>query len=636
MKKIYNIFAAACAAVLFVCIHTATAQQQSPTIQWATCYGGSNEEEGGCIIATRDGGYIFCGATYSTDGEVTKSFGGGDFWVVKTDSNGAIQWENSYGGSQFDFATDILQTPEGGYIVSGGTQSNDGEVTGFQGEDDFWVIKLDSLGNLQWEKTYGDSIAIFGSSVAIAPDGYLVFGCAYTSIGGAAEADYLLVKLDLSGKILWNRSYGGSRNDYYGNIRATSDSGFIMIGFSNSSDSDVTGHHGDLSNYDYWVVKIDSLGSIQWENSYGGGGDDYGSDIRQTRDGGYVMCGYSNSTDGDVTGNHGDFDYWVVKIDSVGNLQWQKSLGGSSQDQAYSVLQTSDGGYLVTGESESDNGDVTGHHGNTSSADYWIAKLDSVGNIQWQKSLGGSEGDYGISALQANVNEYIIAGFTETNNDGDVTGNHGVSDNWVVKLDGPPSDTGAITFGNVAVGKCKLDTIYVTNNGTKPDSLDGLLIVGKYASDYSIVEATLRVLQPGQGEDVIINFCPSIGDSENVNLEIIFSPSDTIYHAVTGVGIKTLAISEGPGLPQLSTLSQNYPNPFAGSTSLHVTLAQDDETDAHLFIYNMLGERVADLTNQLTPNGDITFTSGELASGVYYYVLQTASGRWTREMFVVR
>ena len=170
--------------------------------------------------------------------------------------------------------------------------------------------------------------------------------------------------------------------------------------------------------------------TIEWQKSLGGTGSDGATTIQQTADGGYIVAGASISTDGDVTGNHGGNDYWVVKLNSTGTITWQKCLGGTGDDFASSIQQTIDGGYIVAGYSESTNGDVTGNHGGQ---DYWVIKLDSTGSITWQKSLGGTSQDYAYAIQQTADGGYIVAGYT-TSTDGDVTGNHGDYDYWVVKL----------------------------------------------------------------------------------------------------------------------------------------------------------------------------------------------------------
>ena len=177
-------------------------------------------------------------------------------------------------------------------------------------------------------------------------------------------------------------------------------------------------------------MKLDATGNITWQKSLGGTNQDYGYSIQQTTGGGYIVAGYSNSNDGDVTGNNGGVDCWIVKLDTVGNITWQKSLGGSGFDSAYSIKQTQDGGFIVACESYSNDGDVTGNNG---SYDYWIVKLDSGGEITWQKSFGGSEGDAASSIQQTNDGGYIIAG-SSYSNDGDLTVNNGLNEHWIIKL----------------------------------------------------------------------------------------------------------------------------------------------------------------------------------------------------------
>ena len=175
------------------------------------------------------------------------------------------------------------------------------------------------------------------------------------------------------------KTLGGSNVDDAQSIRQTTDGGYIIAGSSNSGDGDISGNHG---NYDYWIVKLDSNGNMQWQKSLGGSSMDMAQSIQQTSEGGYIVAGSSSSNDGDVSGNHGGGDYWIVKLDINGNIQWQKSLGGSSSEQVNSVQQTFDGGYIIAGTTVSTDGDITVSYGNN---DFWVVKLDSGGNMQWQK-----------------------------------------------------------------------------------------------------------------------------------------------------------------------------------------------------------------------------------------------------------
>ncbi|MCU0347557.1 MAG: hypothetical protein MUC59_11485, partial [Saprospiraceae bacterium] len=227
--------------------------------------------------------------------------------------------------------------------------------------------------------------------------------------------------------IQWQKSFGGSSDDFVHSIQSVNDGGYIAIGGSLSNDGDVTGNHGG---FDCWVVKLTENGSLQWQKSLGGLNNDVAYSIQQTNDGGYIIAGLSESNDGDVSGNYGDRDYWIIKLSEAGNIQWERNLGGSWGDEAWSIIQTNEGGYIVAGVSDSQDGEVTGNHGNE---DIWIVKLTELGEVQWQKSFGGSGEDYANSIQQTSDGGYIVAGMSSSYN-GDVSANHGNRDCWILKL----------------------------------------------------------------------------------------------------------------------------------------------------------------------------------------------------------
>ncbi len=228
--------------------------------------------------------------------------------------------------------------------------------------------------------------------------------------------------------IEWQKSYGGSSGDYANAIQQTSDGGYVVVGISESTDGDVTGNHGG---FDYWILKLTATGDTVWTKCYGGSDQDWAYAIQQTSDGGYIVAGFSGSTDGDVTGNHGGWDYWLLKLTATGDTVWTKSYGGSGNDWSMAIQQTTDGGYIVAGHSKSTDGDITGNHGDW---DYWILKLTATGDTVWTKSYGGSGFDELSAIQQTDDGGYIVAGGSEST-DGDVTGNHGYFDYWVLKLD---------------------------------------------------------------------------------------------------------------------------------------------------------------------------------------------------------
>jgi len=419
------------------------AQTTPPTIQWQKSLGGNKIDEATSIQQTNDGGYIVAGYSISHDGDITVYHDTTyyDYWIVKIDSLSNIQWQKSLGGTGADIANSIEQTNDGGYIVAGYSKSNDGDVTGNHFYVipcvDYWIVKLDSVGNIQWQKSLGGSSSDYAYSIHQTNDGgYIVAGSTCSTSGDVTayfgNMDYWIVKLDSVGNIKWQKSFGGSGNEEAYSILQTIDGGYIVADGSGSNNGNVTGNHGGYE--DYWILKLDSIGNIQWNKCLGGTINDYAFSIQITNDGGYIVAGYSNSNNGNVTGNHGAYDCWILKLDTVGNIKWQNSLGGTNSEGAYSIQQTNDGGYVVAGSGSSNDGDITENHG---SSDYWIVKLDTAGNIQWQKSLGGTLDDRASSIQQTNDGGYIVAGLSYSN-DGDVFGNHDTSgltcDYWIVKL----------------------------------------------------------------------------------------------------------------------------------------------------------------------------------------------------------
>jgi len=338
MRKIPCISFVAIYILLFVV--SANAQLKTPpVIEWQKSLGGSNYDGAASIQQTLDGGFILWDITTSTVTELPRNHGNMNYWFVKLNITGIIVGQSSLGGSYDDRVYSIQQTADGGYIVAGYSYSIDGNFTGQHDTGsypDCWIVKLND-----------------------------------------------------TGAIVWQRSLGGSHDDQAFSIQQTNDGGYITAGWSQSTDGDITTHHGSSVTQDYWVVKMNDTGAIQWQRSLGGSRQDIANSVRQTIDGGYIVVGTSKSIDGDVSkhiGSNDSSDCWIVKLSENGEIDWQKSLGGGKGDVGYSIQLTMDGGYIVGGSSSSNNGDVTGNHGDV---DYWVVKLNDTGAIEWQRSLGG-------------------------------------------------------------------------------------------------------------------------------------------------------------------------------------------------------------------------------------------------------
>lgn len=424
----------------FVCfLFSFSVSQTADVIEWQTCLGGSMSEETQSIFHTNDGGFIIAGFTASNDDDVSGYHGGtSDCWIVKLSAMGNLEWQKTYGGSVADYASSIVQTNDGGYIFAGTTSSNDGDVSGNHGVVDVWVVKLDGQGGIEWQKCFGGTDEDFPASIVQTSEGgFIVAGVTNSNNGDVSgnhgANDYWVVKLDVAGSIQWQRCFGGTGFDNATSIIQTNDAGYILTGFSVSNDGDVIGNHGMD---DYWIIKLDSLGSLQWQKSMGGTATDRAYSIVQTLSGGYLVTGQSNSVDGDVSNNIGDNDIWLTSLNSSGSILWQKSLGGTKFDGSTSLVITNDGNYVIGGTTMSENGDVTLNHGVN---DYWILKLDTSGNLLWQISLGGTDRDY-FSQLVASSDGGIAIAGTSASLNGDVTNNHSAlgiawpSDYWIVKL----------------------------------------------------------------------------------------------------------------------------------------------------------------------------------------------------------
>jgi hypothetical protein len=406
--------------------------QAQPRIQWQKTLGGTAADNANTVRQTADGGYITVGSTSSNNGDVSGNHGVSDIWLVKLNSSGTIQWQKSLGGTGDDLGYDVRQTADGGYIVAGYTGSNNGNVSGYHGLRDGWVVKLDGTGTIQWQKCLGgSSYDELYSVVQTSDGGFAVAGYTGSTNGDVSgnhgTYDGWVVKLDGTGTIQWQKCIGGSVSDFAYALRQTTDGGYIVAANTQSNNGDVSGSHGSD---EAWMVKLDNAGALQWQKCLGGSASDWAYSTEQTADGGYVMAGVTASNNGDVSGNHGGQDAWIVKLDNTGTLQWQKCLGGTAKDQGFNIRPLAGGGYVMAGYARSNNGDVSGNHGND---DAWLVKTDATGSVVWQKCMGGTVADGATSVDLTNDGFFIIAGSAASTN-GDVSGNHGAGDAWVVKL----------------------------------------------------------------------------------------------------------------------------------------------------------------------------------------------------------
>lgn len=363
--------------MLSISVSCFTASAQAPPVQWDVLHGGSAADYVQGIVQLDDGGYMLVGQTIcfgGNSGDVTGGSGYSDVWLVRLDPSGALLWQNAIGGTDAEDGKAIARTADGGFILTGVTGSNDVDVSGQHGSDDVWVVKLDANGTIQWQRCLG------GSSLE---EGWAV--------------------------------------------QQTADLGYIIAGWAHSTNGDVTGLHVGIGTGDAWLVKLDSSGNTQWTHCYGGTAQERAHAVVQTSDGGYAFCAYAYSTDGDVTGHHGQGDFWVAKVDANGTLVWQTALGGTSTEWPMAMALGPNGGVVVAGHTGSTDGDLANSHIPGMVQNAWVVQLDAAGAPVWQHCYVADSTATGVNARLHTISASSDGGY--------LCG--GASENlWVFKIDG--------------------------------------------------------------------------------------------------------------------------------------------------------------------------------------------------------
>ncbi len=363
--------------VLVVLVVIILASPTYAVITFERWYGGTDFDIGGSVVQTTDGGYIITGATMS--------FGAGwfDIYLIKTDSLGDTIWTNTFGGTLEDMGRSVAETSDRGYIITGFTLSFGA------GSYDIYLIKTDSLGNAIWVKTYGGSSDDISHSIDQTFDGgYIITG--FTMSFGAGEEDIYLIKTDSLGDTIWTNTYGGSNEDWALSVKQTSSGEYIIAGYTNTLGA---------GSYDVYLIKTDSFGDTIWTKTYGGAFNDYGYSVVQTSDGGYIITGETNSY------GAGSYDVYLIKTDSLGNAIWTKTFGGTNYDCGQSVGQTTTGELIIVGETSSFG---------SGWSDVYFIKTDSVGDTIKTKTYGDIDDDNGYSIAQTSDGGFVITGSTSS------------------------------------------------------------------------------------------------------------------------------------------------------------------------------------------------------------------------------
>jgi len=586
---------------------------------WTRTYGGYDWEEGHSVQQTSDGGYIVAG--------YTRSFGAGsdDVYLVKTDANGDTLWTRTYGGSSSDLGESVQQTTDGGYIIAGKTHSF-GARWG-----DVYLVKTDANGDTLWTRTYGGGSEDWGHSVQQTTDGgYIIAG--RTSSFGAGGYDFYLVKTEANGNTLWTRTYGGRSCDKAFSVQQTSDGGYIISGDTGSWGAG----WGDV-----YLVKTDANGDTLWTRFYGGWDMEHGWSVQQTSDGGYIVAGYTYSF------GAGNADVYLVKTDANGNALWTRTYGGGGYDFGRSVQQTTDGGYIIAGYTDSFGA------GNYA---VYLVKTDANGDTLWTRTYEGYNHEWGYSVQQTSDGNYIVTGYTRSFGAGEY-------DVWLLKIAGEsplPDVSIEILPDNPPVivpqGGDFGFTGSVTNNIEDPQVVDAwTMAVGPQKETYGPFKMLNDVeLEPFETRTADFNqhvpnlaplgfytYVAYCGDYPSTAIDSSFFEVEVIAGPSTGTGevgwVLTGSFSEGEtDLPSEFALLSNYPNPFNAQTVIQYQLPVSSTVKVE--VYNLLGSKVATLMNGEQEAGykSVTWDASEISSGVYFYKLTAGDYTETRRMMLVK
>jgi len=489
--------------VFLECLAAMSFAAAPPLKEWQKCVGGSLQDIPGNILRLNDGNLLILSNVDSHDGDIVYNHGSTDIWICKTDPSGTILWKKSIGGSSIDIGTGISELPNGNLVISGYTSSSDGDIPDNKGNFDALLIKTDNSGQILWTKVYGGSkVDLTYSHVMTADGGFVLGGGTYSDDGNVTinhgDQDAWILKTDSSGNLLWQQSSGGGDVDVCYALTSDINGNIYGCGTTNSTNGNFQNH----GSYDVFVLKYGPGGNKLWNKTYGGSNYETAQSIIVDSRQNIVLGGYTRSFDGDVHANFGYGDSWVLQINGNGSIVKEKNFGGTGGDNLFSIIETIDGGYLLTSGSTSTNHDVKNSLGQE---DIWLLKTDASLNTEWSRNYGGTGNDRPVMVIQNPDGGFLVTGYTFSN-DCDVSGQHGTGDIWLLNL------------------ICKVPTAFF--------SADPVICIGETITfpDSSIyasqVNWYLNNILYGTGDSVMINFAATGYYSIGLNAQTCYNSSD--------------------------------------------------------------------------------------------------------------
>ena len=370
-----------CCLFLSACIGIGSCES-SVVSEWK--YGGSNDDWGYALVAHPDGPVVMAGISYSNDGDIPLQKGGGDLWILAVELDGTKRWSRSYGGTNSDYALSMKPVSSGGYILCGTTGSEDGNIVGYRGYGDGWILRLDSNGNLLWSLVLGGSDKDeFGDIIENKDGTFTAVGYTFSDDGDVSvqrgAGDAWVVRISTDGKLMSSKTYGGSATDTASSVIEAEDGNLIILGTTYSQGLSPT-YAGES---DVWIFSVTPEGEMIWSRTFGGSGSESGHALCE-KDGYYYVAAVTSSRDGDVKQLRGASDIWILKLNQSGDLIWSKTYGGRFSENAWDIKPMGDG-LIIVGETNSVDGDITKNHG---APDVWVLFIDSDGTLLWQECIG--------------------------------------------------------------------------------------------------------------------------------------------------------------------------------------------------------------------------------------------------------
>ncbi|PSR53954.1 hypothetical protein AHMF7605_10705 [Adhaeribacter arboris] len=581
--------------------------------------GGPRNDELSAAILTPQGNLLLGGTSYSGIGADKNSVnvGEADYWIVQVSADRILEplaasWDHRYGASRNEGLTDVIKTADGGYLSAGFSDSysnSDDKTQNSIGKYDYWLVKTDKNGKRLWDKVYGGLEDDYLNRVIQTQDGgYLLAGSSLSGKSGdksqatQGNRDYWIIKIDAQGTKQWDKTYGGSGTDELQKVIQLASGNYVLGGYSNSP---ISGDKSQVSQgkNDYWFVKISKSGKKIWDKTYGGNQDETLGSFTETQDDGFLLAGTSLSgVSGDKSQpTRGSSDFWVVKTDKDGNLLWEKTYGGSGQDEAYSIARSGPEYYISGTSNSSKNGDKS--QASQGSKDYWLVKIDANGTKLWDKTFGGNQDDELRASTRLRNGHLVLGGTSFSSISGNKTQlSRGISDYWIVEVDAAGNQVYDKRFGGS--GQEELRTIFQTIDG-------GLLLAGR---SNSTVSGEHSQTSWGLNDFWLVKLAP-----ENPSM----------------VAARETTPTEEP--ITLTNYLTTYPNPFQGKVTVKFSLPQTQT--ATVKIFDSHGQEVCTLFQEeakAKQTYQVEWQAGNKPAGLYFLQLQTPTLRQQHKLLLTK